>query len=184
MWTWDAYLEWEPRQSVRYELVNGEVYAMTGGTMAHDVIGNNLRSMLLGQLRGKPCRLQGPDAKVKAGENGRYPDALIDCGRFNPNALFASEPVAVFEVLSKTTELFDQNQKLDDYDAVPSIRFYVLISQIEPKALIYQRDQHGRFGPTGKKVVQGSASIDLAGIAIALPLAGLYDGIDFASFDA
>jgi hypothetical protein len=31
-------------------------------------------------LRGKPCRVQGPDLKVKAGSDGRYPDALIDCG--------------------------------------------------------------------------------------------------------
>jgi Uma2 family endonuclease len=37
-WTWDAYLDWEARQPVRYELVNGEVHAMAGGTLAHDTI--------------------------------------------------------------------------------------------------------------------------------------------------
>ena len=66
-WTWDAYLEWEAGQSIRYELVDGEVYAMTGGTTAHDIVCNN--------LRGEPCRFQGPDLKVKVGRNGRYPDA-------------------------------------------------------------------------------------------------------------
>jgi len=29
----EAYLAWEPRQEMRYEFVNGTVYAMTGGTV-------------------------------------------------------------------------------------------------------------------------------------------------------
>jgi Uma2 family endonuclease len=45
-WTWDAYLEWESRQPVRHELVDGQVHAMGGGTAEHDAIGNNLRGEL------------------------------------------------------------------------------------------------------------------------------------------
>ena len=56
IWTWEAYLDWEADQPARYELVDGQVYATGGGTADHDTIGNNLRSMLLTQLRGKPCR--------------------------------------------------------------------------------------------------------------------------------
>ena len=41
--TWDAYLDWEARQPIRYELVDGQIYAMGGGTAEHDTIGNNLR---------------------------------------------------------------------------------------------------------------------------------------------
>ena len=47
-----------------------------GGTTAHDMTCNNLRAALHAGLRGKPCRPQGPDLKVKAERNGRYPDAL------------------------------------------------------------------------------------------------------------
>ena len=85
-WTWDAYLEWEARQPRRHELVDGQVYAMGGGTAEHDTIGNNLRAALHSQLRGKPCRSHGPDLKVKAGNDGRYPDALVDCGPRLPGA--------------------------------------------------------------------------------------------------
>ena len=31
-WTWETYLEWEAQQPIRYELVDGQVYAMGGGT--------------------------------------------------------------------------------------------------------------------------------------------------------
>ena len=138
-WTWEAYLDWEARQPIRYELVDGQVHAMGGGTAEHDTIGNNLRAALHAQMRGKPCRPHGPDLKVRAGghvlgldpRNGRYPDALIDCGPRVPGALYAQEPVAVFEVLSKSTGWIDQSLKLRDYDATPTIRTYVLISQDE-----------------------------------------------------
>jgi Uma2 family endonuclease len=102
-WTWETYLAWEAGQPFRYELVDGEVYAMGGGTAEHDIIGNNLRAALHTQMRGKPSRSHCPDLKVKAGNYGRYPDALIDRGSLVPGALHALEPVAVFEVLSKST---------------------------------------------------------------------------------
>jgi Uma2 family endonuclease len=81
-WTWDSYLDWEGKQPIRYELVDGQVYAMGGGTLAHDVIANNLRREMAVQLRGGQCRACGPDVKVATGTgNARYTDALIDCGR-------------------------------------------------------------------------------------------------------
>jgi Uma2 family endonuclease len=49
-WTWEAYLEWETRQPIRYELADGQVYAMGGGTAEHDIIGNNLRAALHAQM--------------------------------------------------------------------------------------------------------------------------------------
>ena len=181
-WTWDAYLTWEAAQPMRYELVDGQVYAMGGGTARHDTIGNNLRGELRTQMRGKPCRVQGPDLKVRAGRDGRYPDALIDCGPSIPDALFAQEPVAVFEVLSKSTGWIDQNLKLRDYDATPSIRSYVLISQDEPRAMIYTRDANGRLGIQDAVLLDGAtAAIAIAEFNVVVPFSLLYEGIEFAA---
>lgn len=47
----EAYLDWEPQQEIRYEYVNGEIYAMTGGTITHSDIAINLLSTLLPQVR-------------------------------------------------------------------------------------------------------------------------------------
>lgn len=181
-WTWDAYLEWEARQPRRHEVVDGQVYAMEGGTAEHDTIGNNLRAALHSQLRGKPCRPHGPDLKVKAGNDGRYPDALVDCGPRLPGALHAQEPVAVFEVLSKSTGWIDQSLKLRDYDATPSIRTYVLISQDEMRALMYMRDQDGRLGVRSAALLEGpDASVVIADLGVSLPFAALYEGLDFSA---
>jgi Uma2 family endonuclease len=181
-WTWEAYLEWEARQPIRYELVDGQVYATGGGTTEHDTIGNNLRGELRSQLRGQPCRPQGPDLKLRAGKDGRYPDALIDCGPRVAGALHAQEPVAVFEVLSKSTGWIDQGLKLRDYDATPTIRIYVLISQDEQRAMVYQRDEAGRLGIQNAIILAGAdATIEVAGVGVSLPFSALYEGIAFRS---
>jgi Uma2 family endonuclease len=181
-WTWEAYLDWEARQPIRYELVDGQVYAMGGGTAEHDIIGNNLRAALHTQMRGKPCRPHGPDLKVRAGKDGRYPDALIDCGARVPGALQAQQPVAVFEVLSKSTGWIDQSLKLRDYDATPTIRTYVLISQDELRAMVYKRDADGRVGIQSAVLLEGvEASIEIPELGLALPFSALYEGLELDS---
>jgi len=181
-WTWETYLEWEARQPIRHELVDGQVYAMGGGTAKHDTIGNNLRGELRTKMRGKPCRVHGPDLKVRAGRDGRYPDALIDCGPSVPDALQAQEPVAVFEVLSKSTGWIDQSLKLRDYDATPTIRTYVLISQDEMRAMVYMRDTNGRLGIQSAVLLEGvDASIEIPEFGLAVPFSALYEGLELAS---
>ena len=65
-WTWDAYLQWEMRQPRRYELVDGEIFAMTSGTADHDTISTNLAAELRALLRGGPCRAHGANLKIRA----------------------------------------------------------------------------------------------------------------------
>jgi Uma2 family endonuclease len=65
LWTWEAYLAWEAGQQVRRELVGGQVYAIVGGTAAHDIICNDLRRALWTALRGHKYRVQGPDLKAE-----------------------------------------------------------------------------------------------------------------------
>jgi Uma2 family endonuclease len=164
---------------MRYELVDDEVYAMDGGTAEHDMIGNNLRAALHAQMRGKPCRSHGPDLKVRAGKDGRYPDALIDCGSLVSGTLHALEPVAVFEVLSKSTAWIDQGLKLRDYDATVTIQWYVLISQDERRAMLYTRDRDGRLGIRTAILLEGAdAAIDLPDLGVILPFSVLYEGLE------
>lgn len=179
-WSWETYLDWESRQEIRHEFVDGEIYAMTGGTAEHDTIANNLRSELNSQLRGKPCRVHGPDLKVRAGHNARYPDALVDCGPRVPGSLHAQEARAVFEVLSRSTAWIDQSLKLRDYDATPSVRTYALISQDEARALIYTRDASGRLGIQNAALLEGmEASIELPDLDVSVAFAVIYAGLTF-----
>jgi Uma2 family endonuclease len=169
-------MAWEAGQPVRHELVDGQVHAMGGGTAAHDRIANALRVELSNRLRGKPCRPHGPDMKVQTGSgNARYPDALIDCGAYDPDALHAQRPVAVFEVLSRSTGWLDQTLKLRDYDATACIIYYALVSQDEPRVLLYARGDNGRLDIRDAVLLGGlDAAIDLPLVGLSVPLAALH----------
>ncbi|MCA6508719.1 MAG: Uma2 family endonuclease [Pseudanabaena sp. M109S1SP2A07QC] len=77
----DEYFEWEAKQEIRYEYINGDVFAMAGGTIAHSMVAANLISLLRPHLRGKNCRVLGSDAKVGISPSGEffYPDLLVTC---------------------------------------------------------------------------------------------------------
>lgn len=178
-WSWDAYLEWEAKQDIRHELVDGEVHAMTGGTLKHNLITRRLGAAL-DRVLGSGCRAYGPDVKVATGNgNARYPDAVVDCGRFVPTALLAQEPVAVFEVLSRSTAWVDQTYKLRDYDATPSIRHYVLISQDELRAMLYTRNEAGRLDIRDAQLIEGAEGvIALPSLGVTLTLGALHEGLE------
>ncbi len=100
---------------------------------------------------------------------------MVDCGPFDRRSHDATRPTVVFEVLSDSTEWFDQTRKLRDYDSVASIRSYVCVSQSEPRVLIWRRDgSSGRLVPDAV-LVEGSLRLDLEGLTVELPLADIYE---------
>lgn len=171
-------LRWESTQERKHELVGGEVRAMAGATRAQNEIAGNLLVELRARLRGGPCRPYGSDMKVAIpNRNYRYSDVVIDCARGAPGDLFAAEPTVVFEVLSPSTEFFDESDKLADYQSTLSIRQIVLLSQQRPHARSFVRDGEGwrelRHDGEG-------AEIPLAGFDLTLPLARIYAGVEWA----
>jgi Uma2 family endonuclease len=108
-------------------------------------------------------------------------DAYREWEARQPGALCAQEPVAVLEVLSRSTSWINQSLKPRDYDATPSIRTYVLISQDEMRALVYARDDDGRLGIQNAVLFEGpDASIEIAEFGLALPFSALYEGVQLA----
>ena len=101
--------------------------AMTGGSVNHSQIGQNIVSALRTRLRGSGCRPLGPDAGVATvGDRVRYPDALVTCAKFPGTVRLVPGVVVVFEVLSPGSGRIDRIEKVPEYRAVSSIRRYVI----------------------------------------------------------
>lgn len=99
----EEYLEWEPYQDVRYEYINGEVLAMTGGTIPHNDIALNLYRNLYPHLRSRGCRINVSDVKVQVSSKSPYyyPDVVVSCDPQDLNARkFIQNPKLIVEVLS------------------------------------------------------------------------------------
>jgi Uma2 family endonuclease len=168
--TIEDFLAWEERQELRYEFDGWEPVAMTGGTLAHEVLGGTLRALLREQLRGKPCQAVGPTLKIEAMGRIRYPDAFVFCTPVPPGETVVREPVVVFEVLSPGTSRTDRIEKLREYQATPSIQRYVIFEQDSIAAMVFTR--HGE----GWDVRPATAGDILAmpEIEVTLPLADIY----------
>lgn len=142
------YLDWEPLQDIRYEYIDGEIYAMTGSTLPHSEIAINLTTLLKNYLRGKGCRILGSDAKVGINENGPflYADVSVTCDSRDRTALkFVRYPSLIAEVLSPSTEAYDRGGKFAQYRRFASLKEYVLISSEDISIEIFRLNEKGKW---------------------------------------
>jgi Uma2 family endonuclease len=136
------YLNWEETQEFKHEYVDGEVFAMTGGTIPHNLIALNLASILKAHLRGKGCRVFIADVKVRISESGPfyYPDIMVSCDQRDLNAFkLIQYPCLIVEVLSPSTEAYDRGDKFHHYQHLSTLQEYMLIDISKVSVDCYRR---------------------------------------------
>lgn len=176
------YLELERQAETRSEYHAGEIFAMTGASERHSSIAMNTGALLTSQLKGRPCKAYGSDMRVKVERSGlyTYPDVVVVCGKplledsqldtlLNANA--------VIEVLSPSTEACDRWAKFEHYRQIETLTDYVLISQDQAFIEHYQRQPDGRWLLADCRGLE--AVLTLASIGCTLPLAEVYDKVEF-----
>jgi Uma2 family endonuclease len=176
--TLDEFVAWEERQELRYEYDGFVARAMTGGTLAHSTIQANLLRALGNTLRGGPCRAHGSELKVRTDSSVRYPDALVTCSRGDPRSTFAPDPVVLFEILSRSTARSDLGAKNVEYQTLPSLRRYAVLHQSVAAAEVFLRDYDGEWA---HEFVGAEGRLAMPEIGVTLPLAEIYEGVEFAA---
>ncbi|MGF1532113.1 MAG: Uma2 family endonuclease [Bernardetiaceae bacterium] len=182
--TLKAYLQLEEETKEKYEYFAGYVYAMAGGSYAHNTICGNIFSEINMRLKGTSCQIMNSDTKLylQPRESYVYPDAMILCGTKEESPELKGafmNPVVIIEVLSDSTEGFDRGEKFEYYRQIPSLKHYLMIRQDVVKIDIYSReDTLWRIETlTGlKNVMELEVVTDLK---LNLPLADIYDRISF-----
>lgn len=151
------YVAMEAASAVKHEFIDGEVFAMAGGTVEHGALALAIGGELRSALRGKPCRGFSSDVRIHVPSTGGsfYPDVSVVCGSaetlaVDPNAI--TNPVILVEVLSESTEAYDRGAKAAHYRRLESLKEYVLVSQTEQRVEVQRRNERGIwelhfFGP-------------------------------------
>jgi Uma2 family endonuclease len=143
--TYAEYLALEEESATRHEFLEGEIYAMAGGTPDHAA----LAGAVIGVLRAvlpPACRVFSSDLRIRIAATGlsTYPDAAVVCGRTarsSDDALAVVNPVMLVEVTSPSTEEYDRGDKLRHYQQVPGLREVLILSHREPRATLVQRQE-------------------------------------------
>ena len=128
---YEDYLAGELISDIRHELIDGEIYVMSGAKATHNRISGNIFGEIRTQLKMSNCDAFTADMKVKAGANYFYPDVLVDCSELDGEALFADSPSVIFEVLSRFTRKMDETVKKIAYLNIPTLEEYILVEQVK-----------------------------------------------------
>lgn len=195
--TMDEFLKWEMRQEGRHEYVDGVIYAlddleseytgqvvrnMSGASLDHNTIVVNLSGEVRSRLKGKPFKTFTSSQKVRARDDAPlfYPDIGIYCGKPKlgaENALL--NVVAIFEVLSPSTERHDRVKKYHHYREIETLQEYFLVYQDAAMIEAFRRTEQGGWDTIRHTVYRGldeTLVVESAGIAV--PLREIYDGLD------
>ncbi len=161
----------------KHEYIDGQVYAMSGGSLAHGRIGSNAVRTLEDALAiaRKPCDVYNSDVAARLSPRRyTYPDASVTCDERDRSAsdkIEVQAPRVIIEVLSDSTEAYDRGRKFGLYRACLTVQEYVLVATKYQAGEVYRRTPQGwaiyqSYGPGDE--------IELMSLEIRFPLAALY----------
>lgn len=180
-YTVEEYLKMEEDSEIRHEYYDGEIFAMAGTTMNHNDIVDNVRTCLKDFFRPQGCRVFAENVKVEAIKNFYYPypDVIVTCSPDDINGTYiVRHPSILVEVLSKSSATYDRDFKLRRYKEIPSLNYYVLVSQYECYIELYTRtSQEGIWTYQSFDSPETLISFDLLGFT--MPVSKVYEGIVF-----
>jgi Uma2 family endonuclease len=146
----EEYLAIERKAECKSEYIDGEIFAIAGGSERHNLIIANIIAGLHAQLLGSSCRVYPSDLKVRAPKPRFffYPDVSVVCGetRFHDERKdVVLNPVVIFEVLSEATAAYDRGKKFQDYQQLDTLAEYILVSQDDVLVEHYVRQDNGSW---------------------------------------
>lgn len=172
------YLQGELISEIKYEFINGEVYAMSGAKRAHNIVCMNLSGQLYAHLRNTPCRVFSSDMKVRVQTADDdcffYPDLHVTCSASDTAEQYNTQPTLIIEVLSDATERYDRAEKFHHYRKLASLEEYVLIAQDTQRVECYRRSSAWDL-----QLYQQGDDARFESIGLTLPVAEVYEGVRF-----
>ena len=127
-YTADEYLQLENDAVTKSEFYKGEIFAMAGAGLQHNIIYNNLFGNLLNVCKGKSCTPFGSDYRLHIPQNSlyTYPDISIYCKQ-NIDDDTIGKPTVLIEILSNSTKHYDIGVKFELYRDIPTLKEYITI---------------------------------------------------------
>ncbi len=173
----EEYFAWEEQQLEKHELIDGQVYAMSGGSINHGRIAIRFTTLFDTHLDGSNCITGNSDIKVNILEtnNYTYPDASVTCDdRDKTTTQYITYPCLIVEVLSASTEAYDRGGKFRMYRKNPALKDYLLVSSTSIEIDLYHKNDAGDWLILNYK--EGD-TIELKSINLSFAIEQIYRGL-------
>ncbi len=131
----EDYLDLEQETSIKFEYHQGEIIAIAGATIEHQLITNRLIRLFEDCLAEQDCIVMGSDVKLHVPDCDKsfyYPDVHIYCGspkkrKMDRGSYALEEPIVIVEVLSEATRDYDASDKFDCYQKIKNLKSYLIV---------------------------------------------------------
>jgi Uma2 family endonuclease len=175
----DEYVQLEAQSAIKHEFLDGEVYAMAGGSPEHAALASRFALALGLATRGGPCEVFSSDLRVRVPATGltTYPDLTVVCGTWQrdpEDANTITNPVLVIEVLSDSTAAYDRGEKLAHYQRIESLREVLLVAHDSRRLELWRKDEAGRWVLL---VAQAGDRLTLRSVPATLEVDELFSGL-------
>ncbi len=181
-YTPEEYLKLEEQAESKSEYHDGEIVPMTGGTTNHNEICLNIAANLKFGLRKQNYRVYIGDVRlwIPRYRVYTYPDVMVIKGEpiyADRGTTTVTNPILIAEVLSKSTQNYDQGDKFAYYRSIPEMEEYILISQKKYHVMQYSKTQIGKW--LLSEYETENSAIQLTSANFELELSEIYTGVDF-----
>ncbi|HYX15337.1 MAG TPA: Uma2 family endonuclease [Nostoc sp.] len=173
----EEYFTWEEQQLEKHELINGQFYAMTGGSKNHSLLAARFITLFTTHLEGSGCDTATSDLRVNivGTNNYTYPDVSITCDdRDKTTTQYITYPCLIVEVLSASTEAYDRGGKFRMYRQNPALIDYLLVSSTSIEIDLYHKNDAGDWLIINYKA---GDTIELKSINLNFPIEQVYRGL-------
>ena len=179
--TIEEYLEMENAAVEKSEYYKGEIYAMSGAKLTHNIIYKNVFGELYLKLKGRSCQPYGSDLRIHIPNNTlfTYPDITIICGKvetLNDDKYNALNPTIIIEILSPSTKNYDRGDKFKLYRDIPSLKEYILINSTGIEVEAYRIIEKGHWEL--QEYTDIKEILLLPSINFSITLQEIYEGVE------
>ena len=181
-YTPEEYLEFERQADERHEFWDGYLFQMAGESLSHSRICINVAREASSGLLGKRCEALSSNMKVRTSTASlfSYPDLTIVCGEplfHDRKKDVVVNPLAIFEVLSPSTERYDRGKRFQRYRlGNETLTDYILIAQEVCLVEHYQKAGNGNW--IFENYTELTDILRFAEIELELSLERLYDRVE------
>lgn len=171
-YTYAEYVALEEYSDVRHEYLDGDIYAVAGGSEEHSALASETMRLIGNALEDRPGRSHTSDLRIYVESAGlaTFPDGSVICGPLEQHppspVSTALNPGILLEVTSDSSEEYDTTTKLECYRTIPSLREYIVVSHRERRITVHARGAEGQWRSqvaiVGGRVAIPSLGIDLA----------------------
>ena len=177
--TIEEYLKFEKDSQDKHEYYQGEVFAMSGAKLAHNMIAGNIYFGLRKKLNGKSCQPFNSDQRIYIPGNSlfTYPDISIICGDIltkDNDEFNVLNPTVIIEVLSQSTRSYDRGEKFKLYRDISSLKQYILVDSESVGIESYHINETGHWELEEYKTIEGNLLIKV--LELSIPVIDIYEG--------